>query len=397
LPSVSQSLEKEEVSTTPEALYFLRSQGLPKPRPRLIFLENVKGLLSHDGGRTFSTIISALDELGYDVQWQVLNSKNFGVPQNRERVFIIGHLRGTPRPQVFPFREGDKEPLETSTKDPSICPPITGQGGRNLRGAFIQNPSLNKNGSVTALDASYYKGYGRRGNKWRAMATEPQIRRLTPTECERLQGFPDNWTEKGLSSTMGVCVNINPAIENLLQKLDTVYFTTNDGLDTEVQTFQLGSDSSVMFAVDGLVLENSVTDITNHGKGTVIHYSQKEILNIGGLIKKKNTIEKTGSQSISKLWNVILDERLSREKLSITLTSIHAIMKSPIFTSVKTGENITGYTIHLNSAPLNYSNGVKLNLMVRNIQQTSDTQRYKTLGNAVTVNVIQAIALKLTQ
>ncbi|WP_148132022.1 DNA cytosine methyltransferase, partial [Streptococcus sp. HMSC056D07] len=63
-------------------------------RPRLLFLENVKGLLNHNGGDTFETILSALDELGYDAEWQVLNSKNFGVPQNRERVFIIGHLRG---------------------------------------------------------------------------------------------------------------------------------------------------------------------------------------------------------------------------------------------------------------------------------------------------------------
>lgn len=78
-------------------------------RPRLLFLENVKGLLNHDRGDTFETILSALDELGYDAEWQVLNSKNFGVPQNRERVFIIGHLRGTSARGVFPFgRESSK-------------------------------------------------------------------------------------------------------------------------------------------------------------------------------------------------------------------------------------------------------------------------------------------------
>nr|DAN39674.1 MAG TPA: Cytosine specific methyltransferase [Caudoviricetes sp.] len=78
-------------------------------RPRLLFLENVKGLLNHDGGDTFETIIAALDELGYDAEWQVLNSKNFGVPQNRERVFIIGHLRGASTRGVFPFgRESSK-------------------------------------------------------------------------------------------------------------------------------------------------------------------------------------------------------------------------------------------------------------------------------------------------
>ena len=62
--------------------------------PNLLFAENVKGLLNHDEGRTFGTIINTMDELGYDVEWQVCNSKYFGVPQNRERVFIIGHYRG---------------------------------------------------------------------------------------------------------------------------------------------------------------------------------------------------------------------------------------------------------------------------------------------------------------
>ena len=72
-------------------------------KPKYLFLENVKGLLNHDKGNTFETILSALDELGYDVEWQVLNSKDFGVPQNRERVFIIGHLRGERGRKVFPI------------------------------------------------------------------------------------------------------------------------------------------------------------------------------------------------------------------------------------------------------------------------------------------------------
>ncbi|WBX80141.1 DNA cytosine methyltransferase [Virgibacillus salarius] len=72
-------------------------------KPCILFLENVKGLLSHDKGKTFATILNTLDELGYDAEWQVLNSKDFGVPQNRERVFIIGHLRGTGGREVFPI------------------------------------------------------------------------------------------------------------------------------------------------------------------------------------------------------------------------------------------------------------------------------------------------------
>lgn len=78
-------------------------------RPKIIFLENVKGLLSHDRGRTFAVILSSLDELGYNVEWQVLNSKFFGVPQNRERVFIVGHLRGESSKKIFPIRQNAEE------------------------------------------------------------------------------------------------------------------------------------------------------------------------------------------------------------------------------------------------------------------------------------------------
>lgn len=80
-------------------------------RPRFLFLENVKGLLNHEGGATFETILRTLDELGYDAEWEVHNSKDY-VPQNRERVFIIGHLRGESTEQVFPFERIDRTIVE---------------------------------------------------------------------------------------------------------------------------------------------------------------------------------------------------------------------------------------------------------------------------------------------
>lgn len=142
-------------------------------KPRLLFAENVRGLLSHEGGQTFGVIVSTMDELGYDVEWQVLNSKHFGVPQNRERVFIVGHLRETSGRKVFPIgcEDGvpDKKRLET---EPSI-------------------PTL------TATD---YKGVSKRrgGIVIPVMfATDGMlIRRLTPRECFRLQGFPDEYFDR---------------------------------------------------------------------------------------------------------------------------------------------------------------------------------------------------------
>ena len=86
-------------------LFFEIARIVSVKRPKLLLLENVKGLLSHDSGRTFGTILTTLSDLGYFLEWQVLNSKDFGVPQNRERVFIVGHLGGIPERKVFPFGE----------------------------------------------------------------------------------------------------------------------------------------------------------------------------------------------------------------------------------------------------------------------------------------------------
>lgn len=81
---------------------FFEVMRLAKERhPEYLFAENVSGLLNHDGGGTFETIIRTMDELGYSVEWQVLNSKYY-VPQNRERVFIIGHLGELSRREIFP-------------------------------------------------------------------------------------------------------------------------------------------------------------------------------------------------------------------------------------------------------------------------------------------------------
>ena len=96
-------------------LFFDIARIIKEKRPRYILLENVKGLLSHDKGRTFATILPSLTELGYDLQWQVLNSKNFGVPQNRERVFIVGHLRTESRPEVFPLRQNSEPDIVLPT------------------------------------------------------------------------------------------------------------------------------------------------------------------------------------------------------------------------------------------------------------------------------------------
>ena len=239
-------------------------------RPKYLFLENVRGLLDHDGGATFETIIRTLDELGYDVEWQVLNSKNFGVPQNRERVFIIGHLRGERTRNVFPIsgesEQSDHQPPKIeiigNTKNPNgtrkgTRSVVYGSGGVvgtltatdykepkqvAIKQFGILQPNFNQCGMVYETDGiaptirtyqggglepkirvkeATSKGYAeaevrdsvslshpnsktRRGRVGKQVANtlltgesqgviEPdfRIRKLTPREYWRLQGFPD--------------------------------------------------------------------------------------------------------------------------------------------------------------------------------------------------------------
>ena len=178
-------------------LFFEIARIAKQKQPRLLLLENVKGLLSHDKGKTFGTILNTLDELGYDCQWQVLNSKDFGVPQNRERVFIVGHLRGTSRPEVFPIGEINKG--------------VSKQKG----GVRTEIRNSRKGGNKSNYNKSLLE----------TILNRPiRIRRLTPTECERLQGFPDGWTG-GISDTQrykclgnAVTANVITAIGNKLKE-----------------------------------------------------------------------------------------------------------------------------------------------------------------------------------
>ncbi len=245
-------------------LFFELARIARTKRPRLLFFENVKGLLSHDRGRTFDTIIRTIDELGYDCQWQVLNSKNFGVPQNRERIFIIGHLRGTPRPQVFPVTEssepdiilptlttrywggqanggyiGDKSPQIRQLNNPThsndrlyeptgIAPTLnTAQGGN--RQPKITIPVLTPNRLKKRQNGRRFKTDGEPSftlntQDRHGVYNGEKIHRLTPIECERLQGFPDGWTE-GISDSQrykclgnAVTVNVIAYIAKLLFK-----------------------------------------------------------------------------------------------------------------------------------------------------------------------------------
>ncbi len=240
-------------------IFFEIARIAKEKRPPYLFLENVKGLLSHDKGRTFDTIISTLDEMGYDAEWQVLNSKYF-VPQNRERVFIVGHLRGERTRQVFPLGDYDQQTTkkikrvggysqcsavyDTDGLSPTISACTHGYAIGNIveSGQKTDKQKLKKIGLIGKKDTQSHRVYstdgisqtlasgaGGLGAKTGLYAVDMvymsntnanmkqriqerteswtlgtgtdfgikegiRIRRLTPKECERLQGFPDDWT-----------------------------------------------------------------------------------------------------------------------------------------------------------------------------------------------------------
>lgn len=104
-------------------------------RPSYLFAENVRGLLNHDGGATFETIIRTMVELGYGVEWQVCNSKHFGVPQNRERVFIVGHLGGLSGREIFPL--GTHDPETDELQRYTVSNTITTRAGAETIGTYV--------------------------------------------------------------------------------------------------------------------------------------------------------------------------------------------------------------------------------------------------------------------
>lgn len=226
--------KRKGFNDTRGTLFFDIARIIKAKQPRLFVLENVKGLLSHDNGSTFKTIVATLDDLGYDLQWQVLNSKNHGVPQNRERIYIVGHLRGMPRPEVFPFGKDSQEVDGLSGQHSNTL--TTRYYGGQANGTYVIESELNAQ-EIRQLNSPRHSNdrvYSQEGisptlNTMQGGNRQPfvevkdmKIRRLTPTECERLQGFPDGWTQAVSDSQrykcLGNAVTVN-VVRDIMSRL----------------------------------------------------------------------------------------------------------------------------------------------------------------------------------
>jgi DNA (cytosine-5)-methyltransferase 1 len=172
-------------------LFYDFARLIGEVRPRVVLLENVAGLLSSHHGRDFGIVIGTLAEFGYSVGWRVLNSKNFGVPQSRQRIYIVGCHRDIDGPGQILFeserREGNVEEGESNGKT-ALSPFKTILGDLGGDGPVFQSIAYCLyacSARHTGTDWSRtYVQYPKRG----------QVRRLTPKECEGVMGFPAGWT-----------------------------------------------------------------------------------------------------------------------------------------------------------------------------------------------------------
>ena len=240
-------------------LFFEFARCLTEKKPNYFIWENVGGALSSNGGWDFARVLIEFTKRGYDVQWQILNAKDFGVPQNRQRIFVIGHLRNRSIREVFykpknsePYNEGvgsrisyaldasyykgtnttkksRRQLIEISDNQPqgnriyssdelsvTLKAEAGGQRGKtglyevivhNMQPRSPTRPSADRGGSghLTRNDGITYTVDTGNTN---AVEINKRIRRLTPLECERLMGWEDEWTKYGIGDN-GNKITIN--------------------------------------------------------------------------------------------------------------------------------------------------------------------------------------------
>jgi DNA-cytosine methyltransferase len=423
-------------------LFFEIARILKDKQPKFFILENVKGLLSHDNGFTFKTIISTLTELGYDLEWQVLNSKNFGVPQNRERVFIVGHLRGQPRPEVFPITEcsGTNKGLVYHQKaDKEIARVYDPKGispTLHLKTGGWQEPKIlawSKSHRTGKSDADKRrKNYGQVEQRIKVgefntlstgtggssqstsnfVADETRIRRLTPTECERLQGFPE--VEK--YCIIEVCKQVNAnGVENTLniKVIDQDNAVQpNVLIDCGENGVEIRSQERLFLNAKNVEKKNwfhphiKIDDFVQMLVG--INTIAEKTIGLGGEVSFLNeqclTTQKSGKKRGNLSGNEIMlpvgyveNDLITLKELLKSIISNHSdikVLEQKLTTlSSFVIRAINGY---IPSEILNqdiFTIGVKTK--VGFTYGISDTQRYKCLGNAVTVNVVYEVARRL--
>lgn len=175
-------------------IFFDFARIMKAKKPKFAIFENVKGLLNHDGGKTYETMLRTLDEIGYDAQWGILNTRFHGLPQNRERVYIVANLRERSATKIL-FERGDGITDKVARTQQSIIGNYYTKSGKTHQRSGV----LNENSIAPCLTVSDCKEprMVKIGAKTGLYSAGDKVRRLTPKECFRLQGFKDDMVELG--------------------------------------------------------------------------------------------------------------------------------------------------------------------------------------------------------
>lgn len=183
-------------------------------RPSYLLIENVKNLLSINGGIDFARLLMELDEIGYDAEWALLNTSDV-LPQNRERIFIVGHLRGRSTRKIFPIGADSEKADKLQRQCVNAITTRTGENSTVGCYPLVKSKQHEKGLKLVALIDGENKqanmiyspdGIGPTLNTRTGGRLEPKfilpdkdgyrVRKLTPRECFRLQGFPDNYFDR---------------------------------------------------------------------------------------------------------------------------------------------------------------------------------------------------------
>jgi len=311
-------------------------------KPKYLFLENVKGLLNHDRGNTFKTILRTLDGLGYDTEWQVLNSKNFSVPQNRERVFIIGHLREGRTRRVFPIIRENAKSDNQQSKIESI-------GNVNPSGNGMNGEVYQANGLAPTLTTN--KGEGQK----------IAIPVLTPDRAEKRQNGRRFKTDGEPMFTLTAQDRHGVVVENEIKKFGTIKPNFNqsgvvyetDGIAPTIRAYQGG----------GLEPKIRVKEATSQG------YAEAEI---GDSVNLSYPNSKTRRGRVGKQ---IANTLLTGESQGVVEPDFRIRKLTP-----RECWRLQGFPDWA------FDKAQEVN---------SNSQLYKQAGNSVTVNVISVIAKEL--
>ena len=350
-------------------LFFEIIRIVREKQPSVLFLENVKGLLSHDKGKTYRTILTTLDEVGYDTSFQLINSKYF-LPQNRDRIFIIGHLRGKSRREILPLgeiSEGDDR---------------TPKNGNKIELAAKHINMTKHNGSrVYSKDGIAPSVMAGEGSGTRIKIAEPKIKRI--------KGNPNAYNTDAQAGKIYDVAGISPSV--------TGHRVNSQGFIAEPKSIQRCGDrdkktysikdishclnANPMSDYQNKIIEPKLKKVGIIGKGG----QGMRVYSIDGIASNLNALSggmgaKTGLYLDRNDMNIPKPDDISRTVRVGGRGSTDRHSWDIIDDNTRVRRLTPTECERLQGFPDGYTIGI------------SETQRYKCLGNAVTVNTIQHIA-----